>query len=65
MSEHTEQRCENCIVRRLNTLKALTKEELKKISDSKETKSVKKGDEIFKEGDKLNGVFCIREGVSK
>ena len=65
MSEHTEQRCENCIVRRLNTLKALTKEELKNISDSKETKTVKKGDPIFNEGDRLNGVFCVREGVSK
>lgn len=65
MSHPIESRCENCIVRQLNTLKALTKEELKRISDSKETKSIKKGASIFNEGDRLNGVFCVRDGVSK
>jgi len=62
--QHTS-RCENCIIRQLNSLKALNKEELKKISDSKVTKSVKKGEAIFEEGEKLNGVFCVRDGVSK
>jgi len=62
---HKEGRCENCIVRQLNSLKALNKEELKRISDSKVTKSVKKGDTIFNEGERLNGVFCVRNGVSK
>lgn len=65
MSNHEEGRCENCIIRQLNALKALSKEELKKISDSKVTKSVKKGDALFEEGEKLNGVFCVRNGVSK
>ncbi len=58
-------RCENCIIRQLNSLKALTKEELKKISDSKVTKNVKKGEVLFEEGERLNGVFCVRSGVSK
>lgn len=65
MDDHQEGRCENCIIRQLNALKALSKEELKKISDSKVTKSVKKGDALFEEGEKLNGVFCVRNGVSK
>jgi len=65
MKDHHEGRCENCIVRQLNSLKALNKEELKRISDSKVTKSIKKGDAIFTEGEKLNGVFCVRNGVSK
>lgn len=65
MDDHQEGRCENCIVRQLNALKTLSKEELKKISDSKITKSVKKGEALFQEGKKLNGVFCIRNGVSK
>ena len=65
MTDHQEGRCENCIVRQLNTLKALTKEELKRISDSKETKIIKKGEAIFNEGDKLNGVYCVRDGFSK
>lgn len=63
--EHTESRCENCIVRQFNSLRAMTKEELKKISDSKTSKKIKKGDLIFEEGSRLNGVYCVRDGVSK
>lgn len=63
--EHKEGRCENCIIRQLNALKTLDKEELKKISDSKVTKSIKKGEALFEEGERLNGVFCVRSGVSK
>ncbi len=58
-------RCENCIVRQFNSLRALSKEELKKVSDSKTTKTVKKGQPLFEEGEKLNGVYCVRDGVSK
>ena len=65
MKDHTEGRCENCIIRQLNSLKALDKETLKKISDSKITKTIKKGEALFEEGEKLNGVFCVRSGVSK
>ena len=65
MKEYQNERCENCIVRQLNSLKALSKNELKKISDSKVTKSIKKGDAIFSEGERLSGVFCVRNGVSK
>lgn len=65
MKETIENRCENCIVRQLSSLKALSKVELKNISDSKITKSIKKGEVIFKEGEKLNGVFCVRNGISK
>lgn len=60
-----ENRCEHCIIRQFNTLKALSSEELKKISNSKVTKKIKKGEVIFEEGEKLNGVFCVRNGVSK
>jgi CRP/FNR family transcriptional regulator len=58
-------RCENCIVRQFNALRAMSKEELKKVSDSKTSKIVRKGETIFEEGEKLNGVFCVRNGVSK
>ncbi len=58
-------RCENCIVRKFNTLRAMSKEELKRVSDSKITKNLKKGETIFEEGEKLNGVYCVRDGVSK
>ncbi|WP_291865937.1 Crp/Fnr family transcriptional regulator [Maribacter sp.] len=60
-----ESRCENCIVRQFNSLRAMSKEELKEVSDSKVTKKYKKGETLFEEGEKLNGVFCVREGVSK
>jgi len=60
-----DHRCENCIVRQFNSLRAMSKEELKKVSDTKSTRSVKKGDVLFEEGEKLNGVFCVRSGISK
>src|SRR5690606_41575515 len=58
-------RCENCIIRQFNSLRAMSKEELKRVSDTKTTKILKKGESIFGEGEKLNGGFCVREGVSK
>jgi CRP/FNR family transcriptional regulator len=58
-------RCENCIIRQFNSLRAMSKEELKRVSDTKIMKSIKKGESIFEEGEKLNGVFCVRDGVSK
>ncbi|QWX83978.1 Crp/Fnr family transcriptional regulator [Cellulophaga sp. HaHaR_3_176] len=65
MREGKESRCEQCIIRQFNSLRAMNKEELKKISDTKVTRLVKKGEPIFQEGEKLNGVFCVREGISK
>ena len=58
-------KCEHCIVRQFNSLKTLTREELVRISACKTSKVIKKGDVIFKEGDALNGIYCIREGVCK
>lgn len=58
-------RCENCIIRQFNSLRAMNKEELKRVSDTKTTKTVRKGEIIFGEGDKLNGVYCVKKGVSK
>jgi len=43
----------------------MSKAELLKVSESKVTKKVKKGETLFEEGDKLDGVFCVRNGVSK
>lgn len=60
-----ENRCENCIVRKFNALRALSKEELKVVSDSKVSRTVKKGEVIFGEGEKLGGIYCVRNGVSK
>ena len=61
----SESRCENCIIRQFNSLRAMSKDELKDVSAKKTTKKVKKGEALFEEGDKLKGVYCVRDGVSK
>ena len=58
-------KCEQCIVRQFNSLKSLTKDELLRISGCKTTKIIKKGEVIFDEGDKVNGVYCIKDGICK
>ena len=58
-------KCEQCIVREFSALKALNKDELIRIADCKTSYTVKKGDTIFDEGDSLNGIYCIKDGVCK
>ena len=58
-------KCEECIVRQLNSLKSLNKDELIRISSCKTSKTIKKGEVIFEEGDHINGVFCISDGICK
>ena len=58
-------KCEQCIVRQLNSLKSLNKEELIRISACKTSRFVKKGEVIFDEGEHLNGVYCISDGICK
>ena len=58
-------KCEQCIVREFGALKALNKDELIRISDCKTSYTVKKGETIFEEGDSLNGIYCIKDGVCK
>jgi len=36
-----------------------------RISNCKTTRSIKKGEIIFEEGDILNGVYCVRDGICK
>ena len=56
---------EQCIVREFSSLKALSKDELLKISDCKTSLIVKKGDVIFEEGENVNGIYCIKDGICK
>jgi len=58
-------KCEQCIIRQFNSLKALTKDELLRISACKTSRIIKKGEVIFEEGESLNGLFCIKDGVCK
>jgi CRP-like cAMP-binding protein len=57
--------CEQCIVREFSSLKALSKEELLKLADCKTSQTIKKGEIIFEEGDNVNGIFCVKDGVCK
>lgn len=58
-------KCEQCIIRQFNSLKHLSREELVKISNCKTSKVIKKGAALFEEGEHINGVFCIKDGVCK
>ncbi len=58
-------KCEQCIIKQFNSLKALTKDELMRISSCKTSRIVKKGETIFNEGETINGVFCVKDGVCK
>jgi CRP-like cAMP-binding protein len=58
-------KCEQCIVREFSSLKALNKEELVKMATCKTSKLIKKGELIFEEGEVVNGVFCVKDGVCK
>ena len=58
-------KCDQCIIKQFNSLKALTKDELIRISLCKTSRLIKKGEVIFEEGEALNGVFCVRDGICK
>lgn len=58
-------KCEQCIVREFSSLKALNKEELLKMANCKTSYTIKKGDPIFEEGESVNGIYCIKDGVCK
>ncbi|MET0759075.1 MAG: Crp/Fnr family transcriptional regulator [Flavobacterium sp.] len=58
-------KCEQCIVREFSSLKSLNKDELLKLADCKTTKIIKKGEVIFEEGENVNGIYCIKDGICK
>lgn len=58
-------KCEQCIVREFSSLKALNKDELVKLASCKTSRIIRKGDVIFEEGENVNGIFCIKDGVCK
>lgn len=58
-------KCEQCIVRQFSSLKTLSKDELVRLAECKTSYTVKKGEAIFAEGDNLNGIYCVKDGVCK
>lgn len=58
-------KCEQCIVREFSSLKALNKDELLRMANCKTSYIIKKGEPIFTEGENVNGIFCVKDGVCK
>ena len=58
-------KCEQCIVRQFSSFKALTKDELVKLSECRTSHIIKKGEVIFEEGENVNGIYCIKDGICK
>jgi CRP-like cAMP-binding protein len=58
-------KCEQCIIKQFNALKSLSREELVRISNCKTSMTIKKGAIIFEEGDAINGVYCVKDGICK
>ena len=58
-------KCEQCIVKEFSSLKALNKDQLVHLADCKTSHVIKKGEVIFEEGENVNGIFCIKDGVCK
>lgn len=56
-------KCEQCIVREFSSLKTLTKDELLKLSYCKTSHSSKKGAVTFEEGENVNGIYCLKDGI--
>jgi CRP-like cAMP-binding protein len=52
-------------VREFSSLKALNKEELLKMANCKTSYTIKKGEPIFEEGESVNGIYCVKDGVCK
>ncbi len=57
--------CNECITKQFNSLNKLSKNQLINISEHKTEASFKRGETIFKEGDNLNGIYCVRNGNVK
>jgi len=56
---------ENCPARSHSIFNHLTKEELEKLNYENTTESFKRGTELYQEGSRINGCYCIHSGIIK
>ncbi|MDL5051469.1 Crp/Fnr family transcriptional regulator [Oscillatoria amoena NRMC-F 0135] len=61
----THLNCVNCQSLALSVFCTLTCAELQELNEHKNSKMVKKGYTIFKEGEKAYGLYCVHEGRAK
>ena len=57
--------CQQCIIKQFKVLRAIGRDDLIRISGCKTSSFIKKGAVLFREGENINGVYCIKEGVCK
>ncbi|KGO95103.1 Crp/Fnr family transcriptional regulator [Flavobacterium subsaxonicum] len=57
--------CDQCRVRQSTSLRALTTQETVVIENCKTSHIIKKGEAVFSEGENINGIFCIKQGICK
>lgn len=57
--------CKNCILTNRSVFRKLTPEEMEFITARKTCASYKKGALIYKEGQRISGIYCISSGVIK
>ncbi len=56
---------DGCLVRSNSIFKHLTADELDKVTLDKSTEQYKRGSIIYREGSRINGCYCIQEGIIK
>ena len=65
MSEKATPENMNCIDRKDTVFRHLTEDQIKQLNAEKNCKTYKKGSEIYHEGSRTNGLYCINRGVVK
>lgn len=56
---------DGCLVRANSIFRHLTPEELEKVTFNKSTEQYKRGSIIYREGSRINGCYCIQQGIVK
>lgn len=56
---------DGCLVRSNSIFRHLTPEELEKVTFDKSTEHFKRGSIIYREGSRINGCYCIQQGIIK
>lgn len=57
--------CQQCVVKQFKALRAIGEKDLISISGCKTSRIIKKGEILFSEGESIDGVYCIKNGVCK
>ena len=60
-----DNQCDQCIIRHFSSVTKFAEKKLIYSSYCEGIRSLKRGEVLFKEGQYINGVFCIRSGVCK